>query len=145
MAPNDVFQVVGFTSDSILQGTQMQVTGLSIVALKKNQELWQQIGPLEPALQAGKATRTTVEVYSITPFLFGSTDAISATINALIGETSYLSVEFLNDEAMSLCNELKITLPPVLGKITRAELPPPPHLGIVCRGPLYKRAAAATT
>jgi|SRR5579859_1603354 len=145
MAENDVFHVVGFTGENILQGTGMQVTGLGIVAMKRNQELWQQVGPLQAALQSGKVTLTPLEVYGISPFLYDDLDKVFPAISNLLGEKFYQSVEFLNDEAMNLCNEIGIKLPPVLGKLTRAALPPPPQIEIVCRAPVYKRAAAART
>jgi hypothetical protein len=137
-ASDDIFHIIGFTSQNILDGSQMKLTGLGHAVLKRNEELWRQVGPLVAAAQAGKITRNVFEVYSITPFLFGSDDVIPPAISNL-GGGPYLAVEFLNDEALKLCSEYGIKLPPVLGKIKRAELPPPPHLGITTKGVIYRR------
>jgi hypothetical protein len=139
MASDDIFHIIGFTTQNILDDSQMKLTGLGHVVLKRNEELWRQIGPLVAAEQAGKVTRHIFEVYSITPFVFGSGDDLPAAIKRL-GNESYMDVEFLNDAALKLCSEYGIQLPRVIGKITRAELPPPPHLGITTKGVCYKRA-----
>ncbi len=139
MASEDVFHIIGFTTKNILDGSQIKLTGLGHLVLKRNEELWKQVGPLVAAAQAGKVTRHIFEVYSITPFLFGSDDDIPAAIKRL-GNEPYTDVEFLNDAALKLCGEYSINLPPVIGKISRAELPPPPHLGITTKGVCYKRA-----
>src|SRR6267378_2810095 len=118
MASNDVFHIIGYTTQNILDDSQMKLTGLGHIVLKRNEELSRQVGPLVAAAQAGKVTRYIFEVYSITPFLFGSGSDIPAAISRL-GGGPYVDVEFLNDAALKLCEEYRIHLPPVIGKITR--------------------------
>jgi hypothetical protein len=137
--PSDVFHVIGYTAQTVASGSMIHLMGLSTHVLKSNEALWKQLGPLVPATQAGKAKRQIFEIYSITPFLFDSEDHLPAAIRRL-GGGPYVAVEFFNDVALNPCGEYHIQLPPVIGKVTRAELPPPPHLGITTRGVSYKRA-----
>jgi hypothetical protein len=85
MANDDVFHIIGFTHNNILDGSQTKLTGLGHAVLKRNEELWKQVGALVAAEQAGKVTRHIFEVYSITPFLFGSSGDIPAAISNLGG------------------------------------------------------------
>lgn len=137
MGTDDIFHIIGFTAQSILEDSRMQLTGLGHAVLKKNEELWRQIGPLVPATEAGKVTRHIFEVYSVTPFLFGSGNAPAAIADLKGGP--YMDVEFLNDVALELCHEFRVKLPPIIGKIPRSELLPPPNLGITTKGVYYKR------
>jgi hypothetical protein len=137
--PADVFHIIGYTAAQITEGLQLHLMNLSTRVLKSNEALWKQLGPLVPAMQAGKVKRHIVEIYSVTPFLFES--AVPAAIAELQGLSGpYLTFEFFNDVAHNLCREYKIQLPAIIGKTTRAELPPLPQLGITIRGVCYKRA-----
>ncbi len=136
--PSDVFYIVGYTTESIGGGSLIQLMGLSTLVLKSNETLSKQLGPLVPATRAGEAKRHIFEIYSVTPFLFGGVvPAAIKKIEKLGGP--YMAVEFVNDVAYNLCSEYQIQLPAVIGKTTRAELPPPPYLGITMRGVSYKR------
>jgi len=50
MASEDAFHIVGYTTHNILDGSQMKLTGLGHVVLKRNEELWKQVGPSASSL-----------------------------------------------------------------------------------------------
>ena len=138
--PADAFQVLGYTAEQIMRGLLSQLMNLSTHVLRSNHSLSRQIGPLVPALHAGRVKRLLVEIYSVAPFLFDSeVPAAIAEIERLGGP--YMTSEFFNDVAYSLCREYQIPLPTIIGNVTRAELPPPPQLGITIRSVCYKRAS----
>jgi len=55
MASDDVFHIIGYTIQNILDDAQMKLTGLGHIVLKRNEELSRQVGPLVAAAQAGPA------------------------------------------------------------------------------------------
>lgn len=93
----DVFHVIGFTSQDALSGAPLQLT----------QRLRTPAHPLGAKL---------VEVYSLDSFTAPDPAAFKLYGN-------YLSVYFYSDTALALSKDYSIRLPPVIAKITRAELP----------------------
>lgn len=93
--------------------------------------LAREVGPLIPALAKGKVTLESVEIYSLSPFDFGGQTPPSDQLGP------YMSLEYFNDAAYRLCKEFQISVPPVIGKTTRAELPP--RLSVMLTGRNYVR------
>jgi len=128
---NDVFHVIGFTKQEIANGVQLRSLQLNSEAMKLSSVMHQRFGPLAHAAAQGIVVEKLIEVYSLDAF------GDSEVFEKLYGN-KYMVVEFFNDTALTLSNQFKIELPPVIGKITRAELPQP--LGISMRGRCYVAA-----
>jgi hypothetical protein len=94
---DDVFHVIGFTSQDVLSGSHMH--------------LMKRLGTSAPSSEA-----KLVEVYFLDPFI-----ATDAAAYRLYGD--YLSVYFYSDLALALSRDYGLALPPVIAKVTRAELP----------------------
>ena len=116
--PDDLFHAVGYTSRDVSDQGLIRLLGLSNRVMMENDKLWQQLGPLVPAMKAGKVKREYVEVLSLDPFMgnqelpyFGS------------GHQSFMCIEYLSDEAFRLCREYGIQHPPVIEKVKRADIP----------------------
>jgi hypothetical protein len=98
--------------------------------LRKMAELRRRFGTLGSAVAAGLLARELVEIYGLASFERGS--AVDVDAREQYG-ADYQSVEFLNDAALRLCREFNVSLPPVIGRTTRAELPP--HLEVIVQFP----------
>jgi hypothetical protein len=96
--------------------------------LRKMAELRRRFGTLGSAVAAGLLARELVEIYGLASFERGA----SADTREHYG-ADYQSVEFLNDAALRLCMEFNVNLPPVIGRTTRADLPP--HLEVIVQFP----------
>jgi hypothetical protein len=99
----DVFHVIGFTSRDILGGAHLRF-------MKRLD------APADPAPR-GLVVRKLIEVYFLDAPV--SSDDV---FEQRYGD-KYDTVNFYNEAAFTLSNEYRIQLPPVIGKITRAELP----------------------
>jgi hypothetical protein len=97
----DVFHAIGFTNQDVLSGAHMALMQ-RLIAPKAS----------------GTLVRKLVEVYFLDSFV-GSGDG---EFERLYGD-KYLSVYFYNETALTLSSQYGIKLPPVIGKITRADLP----------------------
>ncbi len=109
--------------------------------LRHMEELRRRFGSLGSAAAAGVLARELVEIYGLPSS--GAEGDINlreryGNLYGLYGN-DYQSVEFLNDAALWLCQELKIDLPPLIGRTTRAELPP--HLELIVQFPTCRIAA----
>jgi hypothetical protein len=126
----DVFYVIGFTHEDILEGAQIRAMRLSEENLKAMMSLHQRFGPLAVASQHGLVVRKMVEVYFLDPYAFFEDDTFERRFG-----NKYQVVEFYNEAAFVLSNSYGIHLPPVIEKTKRKELPKP--LGINMRFPCY--------
>ena|SRR5438477_8035245 len=81
-------------------------------------KLFQQLGPLVPALQSAKAKREFVEVLSVDPFSGESEMPYKGPSNG-----TFMLIEYLSDGALRLCREFGIQVPPVIEKLRRADVP----------------------
>ena len=99
----DVFHVIGFTSRDILGGANWRF-------MKRLD------APADPAAR-GLVVRKLIEVYFLDAFV--SSDDV---FEQRYGD-KYDTVNFYNEAALTLSNQYRIQLPPVISKITRAELP----------------------
>jgi hypothetical protein len=124
----DVFHVIGFTKQEIANGVQIRSLQLNSEAMKLSSVMHQRFGPLAHAAAQGIVVEKLIEVYSLDSF--GDSEAFEK----LYGN-KYMVVEFLNDTALTLSNQFKIKLPPVVGKFTKAEIPQP--LEVSMRGRFY--------
>lgn len=97
LKPDDVFHVVGFTYRDVLSGVELQLIQLFET-------------PAHPS-----ETRL-VELYSIR--LFSAPD-----IAAFTQYGHFLAVYFYSETAIELSKDFGLRLPPVIAKITRAEIP----------------------
>jgi hypothetical protein len=136
MKPGDIFYVIGFTNDEVANGVQMRTMNLGDQNMKAMIALHGQLGPLAVAAQRGVVVKKIVEVYFLDQFSFFDEDDV---FEKQFGD-KYIMVEYFNEPALALSKRFGIQLPPVIGKITRAELPKP--LGISMRFPSYLPAAA---
>src|ERR1700737_2728475 len=116
--PNDVFQIIPFTSQDILNGLGHKLTDLSLKNLEKMRRLWTRLGPLVVAEQHGVVVRHLCEVYFLNPFNQESVEAFEAKHGVGDAQTIYL----FNETALALCAEYGVVLPASKGTITRAEL-----------------------
>ena len=129
MSPEDVFHVIGLTCNDILSGADFRILGLSECVLKDMVLLNQEFGPLRSAIQRGVLIEEQGEVL----FLFDAMDFEGAqNYRRQFGE-QYDDLKFFNDVAFRLCRHYGIKLPPVLGTITRSELPHEQYLGVSMR------------
>ena len=129
----DVFHVTGFTAQQISDGAMSRMMNLWSGNLRHMEELRRRFGSLGSAAAAGVLARELVEIYGL-PSSGAEGDV---NLRERYG-TDYQSVEFLNDAALRLCQELKIDLPPLIGRTTRAELPP--HLELIVQFPTCRIA-----
>lgn len=132
MNPDDVFHIIGFTRQDILNGVQMGTMDLSTQNLRAMGELWHRVGPLAIAVANGVVTREIVEVYFLSPFDVPGTVDMAERYGQ-----DFQQVEFFNETALRLCRLYRIALPQIIGQTTRAELPEP--YGISMRFPSYVR------
>ena len=126
--PTDVFHVVGYTHHNILSGGMFRLLTLADSLFLRMGALYSELGPLDAAFRAGRVAREDVEVFFYTPLDFGGAEQFGG---------DYQVVEFFNDEAYRLCGECNIEMPPVIRRITRAQLPA--QLGITLRHRSYRR------
>jgi hypothetical protein len=106
--------------------------------LRYMEELRRRFGSLGSAAAAGVLARELVEIYGLPSSGAEGDVHLRERYGNLYGN-DYQSVEFLNDAALRLCQELKIDLPPLIGRTTRAELPP--HLELIVQFPTCRIAA----
>ena len=130
--PDDVFHAVGYTIRDISDDAQFRLLGLSGRVMMENDKLWRQLGPLVPAMESGKVKREFVEVLSVSPFLGDHEMPYTGPNNEM-----FLSIEYLSDAAFRLCREYGIQHPPVIEKVTRADIPR--NHGITLRTIHYSR------
>jgi hypothetical protein len=114
----DVFYVIGFTGQDIVNGMQLRSMRLHDENMKMMRALRQRLGPLAHASECGLVVKKLIEVYFLDPFSFYDDD----TFERLYGN-EYQVVDFYNETAFTLSNQYHIQLPPVIRKLTRAELP----------------------
>jgi hypothetical protein len=126
----DVFYAIGFTRQDILNGAQIRSMQLSSENLKMLDVLHTQFGALAHAAERGLLVKKMIEVYFLNPFAFGDDDTFEQRFGV-----NFQVVEFFNETAYTLSNQYNIQLPPVIGKLTRTELPK--QLGISMRAPSY--------
>jgi hypothetical protein len=112
LRPDDVFYVIGFTGEDIVGGAQLRAMQLSAKNLEMVGILQQPFGDLEEAAKHGFVVKRMIEVYYLDFY----------SIESPYGR-KYLVVEYYNETAFVLSNLFEIELPPVIGKLTRAELP----------------------
>jgi hypothetical protein len=124
----DVFHVLGFTRDEIANGVQLRSLQINMEAMRVLGEMNHRFGPLAQAAAQGLLVEKLIEVYSLDSF--GDNEKFEK-----LYDSKYMVVEFFNDTALNLASQFNIKLPPVIGKITRAELPQP--LGISMLGKWY--------
>jgi hypothetical protein len=129
--PDDVFHAVGYTSRDIQDGAQLRLLGLSSHVSKEDDRLFRQVGPLVPAMQAGRVKREFIEVLSVDLLSSGE-----MPYKAPNNET-FLIIEYLSDGALRLCRESGILHPPVIEKLKRADIPE--NHGITLRAIHYSR------
>jgi len=86
--------------------------------LRRMGELRRRFGSVAAAAAEGLLVRERVEIYGLSSAGAGNGAALRERYGA-----DYHSIEFLNDAALRLCRECEIGLPPLLGQVTRAELP----------------------
>lgn len=127
LSGEDVFYAIGFTGQNILGGALFRSMQLSSENSKMMAALYQRFGALAPAAERGLVVKKMIEVYFLDPFAFGDDDTFEKRFG-----NKYQVVDFYNETAFALSNQYKIQLPPVIGKLTRAELPK--QLGISMRG-----------
>ena len=128
--PEDVFSVVGYTRDVIVDGGLLRLMTLSDKVLRRMLELYQKFGPLVRTVSDGRVVRELIEIYLVSPLDSEGTEDLRDQYGG-----DYQVIHFFNDVALRLCGEHQILLPPVIGHTTRAQLPP--ELGIVMRFPSY--------
>ncbi len=129
----DVFSVIGYTSQDILRYAASRSVQLSTDSRKMMTTLRQQFGPLALAAERGLVVKKLIEVYFLDPFGFGDDDTFEQRYG-----NKYQVVEYYNDAAFTLSKQYHIDLPPVIGRLTRAELPK--RYGISMRGECYTLA-----
>ena len=127
--PEDVFHVVGFTRQNILEGALIRSLQLSTDNLNMMGALAQRFGALAHAAEQGSVVKKLIEVCFLDRFV-GDDEIFEARYG-----NKYQVVNFYNETALALSNQFKIQLPPVIDNITRAELPKP--FGISMRGTCY--------
>jgi hypothetical protein len=130
--PGDRFRVVGFTHEDVLAGGVFGVMGVSAIALRKSDELYQLFGALALAARRGSVVQEKGEVYFLSPL-----DAGDPTYMAKGFRDQYPFVFFFNDSAFRICAENHIVLPPTILETTRARLPQ--GLGVAMRSLNYVR------
>ncbi|HVB33591.1 MAG TPA: hypothetical protein VNJ52_04335 [Patescibacteria group bacterium] len=126
----DVFSVIGFTREDILNGAQYRTMRLSEDNLKTMMLLRQRFGPLASAAERGLVIKGMVEVYFLDPFAFYDDNTFERRFGS-----NFQVVEFYNEAAFQLSQNYHIDLPPVIEKVTRMQLPE--RLGISMRFPCY--------
>ncbi len=124
----DVFHVTGFTAQQVSDGAMSRMLDLWSGNLRRMEELRRRFGSLGSAAAAGLLAREVVEIYGLPP---SGPDAEIVAREQYGGD--YQSIEFLNDAALRLCQELQIDLPPLIGRTTRAQLPQ--HLELIVQFP----------
>jgi hypothetical protein len=112
----DVFHVIGFTGQDILDGALFRSLQLSTDNFKMMAALHQQFGALGQAAERGLVVKKLIEVYFVDSFVDDGTFQQRYS-------KKYQMVDFYNDTAFTLSNQYRIQLPPVIGKLTRVELP----------------------
>ena len=130
--PDDVFHAVGYTSRDISETALFDLLGLSGRVMMENNKLWQQLGPLVPAMQSGKVKREFVEVLSVAPFLGDHAMPYTGPNNEM-----FLTIEYLSNAALRLCREYGIQHPLVIETVKRADIPG--NHGITLRTIHYSR------
>jgi hypothetical protein len=133
-SPADVFHVIGFTAKHLSDGAMSRMMNLWNGNLRKMAELRRRFGTLGSAVAAGVLARELVEIYGLASFERGAGSDGREQYGA-----DYQSVEFLNDAALRLCQEFQVNLPPVIGRTTRADLPP--HLEVIVQFPTCREFA----
>ncbi len=116
MNPDDVFHIIGFTRDEILDGGLARLMSLSDKVTLRSLDLWQRFGPLVVAVQNRLVVQELVEVYFLSPFDPESMRAFREQYGR------YQIINFLNGTALRLYGEFQIALPPIVGQTTRAQL-----------------------
>jgi hypothetical protein len=134
--PADVFHIIGFTAQHVSDGAMSRMMNIWNGNLRKMAELRRRFGTLGSAVAAGLLARELVEIFGLASFERGG--AIDVGVRKQYGE-DYQSVEFLNDAALRLCLEFNVSLPPVIGRTTRAELPS--HLEVIVQFPTCREFA----
>ncbi len=122
----DTFHIIGFTREDILNGALMRSLQLSTENLKMMGALAQRLGPLSQAVERGLVVKRMIEVYFLDPFVAHDTEDFEQKYG------KYQVVDYYNETALKLSGQFGIQLPPVIGKITRAELPD--AIGISMKG-----------
>ncbi len=97
----DVFHVIGFTNQDILAGAQMNL-------------MQYLVDPRPPH----SVVKELAEVYFLDRFVALDDDAFEQRYG-----NKYLTIYFYNETALALSHHYSILLPPVIEKITRANLP----------------------
>jgi hypothetical protein len=119
LKPDDPFYAIGFTQEDILNGVNIRTLNLSGENFKAMASLHTQFGPLANAAQRGLVVEKLIEVYFFERFSLLDEDD---TFEQQFGN-KYQVVEYYSETALTLSRRFGIQLPPVIGKITRAELP----------------------
>lgn len=121
---------IGFTSADIANGMQIRAMQLTSENLKMMGALHAQLGALAAAANGGLLVMKPLEVYFLDSFI-GLDDE---TFEKLYGR-KYMVVDYYNEAAFDLSRQFNIKLPPVIAKLTRAELPK--NLGISMKAITY--------
>jgi len=125
---DDVFHIIGYTGQDILDGALLHSMKLSDHNLKMMDSLNQLFGSLPIAARRGLVVNKQIEVYFVDAFVDDGTFRKAYS-------KKYQTVHFYNDTAFRLSNQCQIRLPPVIKKLNRAELPR--RFGTSMRGECY--------
>jgi hypothetical protein len=136
LKPQDVFHIIGFTNDDIAKGIQLRAMRIQDENMKLMIALHKQLGPLAVAAQKGLVVLKPLEVYFLDRFVGLDDDSFETQFGK-----QFQVVDYYNDTALALSKRFSITLPKVIGKITREQLPK--HIGISIRAITYDLLATA--
>lgn len=109
--PDDVFYVIGYTNEQVLQGGIHRLLSLDAHRISNLNALHEKFGALEPAAARGLVVEELLEIYS----------AMRLAGNPY-GDV--FEIVFINDVALRMCRQSGIRTPRVVKKITRSEIPP---------------------
>jgi len=108
--PDDVFYVVGYTNEQVVEGGIRRIMSLDAHLMNSLNALFQKFGALQAAAANGFVVEEIVEIY---------------TAMHLPGNPygDLFEIAFLNDVALRMCRLNNVRLPAVLKKIIRSEVP----------------------
>jgi hypothetical protein len=115
-SPTDVFYVIGYTNEQVLEGGIHHLMTLDGYIMRSLAYLNQQLGPLKNAEASGVVVEEPVEIYT------------AMRVDGNPYGDKFQDIVFMNDVALRLCRIYGVRLTPVIAKITRSQMPATPAL-----------------